>query len=820
MGAVRARAWSLLRRRVPATLALAALLGLAGAFSLAAFAGARRGERALPQFLAQQDPPHAAVFAFGGPGTDMAEAATALRELPYVVEASRLAPLLVAGPDVDGAGTPRRFVAALVVDRDSDALLGDPIVVDGRLPDESRPDEVAVDEEFVERTGVGLGGAYPLRTYRAERTGDTDPNAAPPDGPTTEVRVVGIVRYPEDLVPARLDQDNTAVDRANLYLTPAYWEEHGPDLATLFGVGVGVRLAGGDDLRRLRADVVRLLGDSSFVDEVDPEAGVAGIPLDGVRRAIDLESRALQGFAVLAAVAGLVLVGQALARDAMLEAADDPVLAAVGMTRGQRIAAAALRATVPAAVGAALAVLGAVALSPLTPIGVARRAELDRGVDVDGPVLLLGAAAIALAVCCWAAVTAWWVTVAAARAARLRPARASVLNRFLAGARLPVSARTGLTMALQRGRGGAAGLLRAAVVVTGVTVVAVTAAVVFVASLDRLDDRPEDYGVTWDVSVGEAGMPEQAAALEDRLAKNADVEAFAGITGEGLTVGDARVEVPALVLFEGTGAVGPRVAEGRAPRGPDEIAFGGQTMDELGLVVGDTVDVAVGESEAAPLRVTGEVLLNSAGLIDDLDNGEGALLPDPAQQRLVTPEDRALSFPAAYLVRLDPTADRAAELARFERNFPRTVVRPLTPSEVDNLTRVSGLPVVLAALVAVMGTGTIVHALVSSVRRRRRDLAMLGGLGFVRRQVSATLAWQATAFGVLALLVGIPLGVAVGRWSWRLTADALWVVSSPRVPVLTVALVAVATLAVVNAAALGALALARRTSLSAALTTE
>ncbi len=156
---------------MPATLVLVALIGLAGAVSLAALAGARRGERALPAFLDRQDPPHAAVFAFGEPGDDLAELAEALRDLPYVVEASRLAPLLVAGPDVDGTTTPRRFVASLVADRDAHSLLGDPIVVDGRLPDQTRPDEAAVDEEFVDRTGVGRGDTYALRTYGASARG-------------------------------------------------------------------------------------------------------------------------------------------------------------------------------------------------------------------------------------------------------------------------------------------------------------------------------------------------------------------------------------------------------------------------------------------------------------------------------------------------------------------------------------------------------------------------------------------------------------------------------------------------------------------------
>ncbi|MCI3949766.1 MAG: transporter permease, partial [Acidimicrobiales bacterium] len=444
----------------------------------------------------------------------------------------------------------------------------------------------------------------------------------------------------------------------------------------------------------------------------------------------------------------------------------------------------------------------------------ARRAELDRGVDVDGPVLALGAVAVVLHVCAWAAGAAWRATAAAARLGATA-ARPSASARLLARARLPVTGWTGLTLAAGRGRAGTAGLRRAAVVVAGITVVVVTAAVAFAASLDALGEEPEDYGVTWDVSVGEAGSPEQSGALEDGLRRDGDVAALTGITGEGLTVGEEG-EVGAMVLFGDE--VVPRVVAGRAPRGPDEIAFAGQTLEDLGVVVGDRVPVGIDGTRS--LVVTGEVVLNGAGLLDDLEDGEGALLPDPAQQLLVAPEDRELSFPSTYLVRLEPGADREAVVARLARENPRTVVGPVTPSQVDNIERVAGLPALLAALVAVLGTGTIVHATVTTVRRRRRDLAMLAGLGFLRRQVAATLAWQATAVAAVALLVGLPLGVAIGRWSWRLTADALWVVSTPEIPVPALVLVAVAAVVVVNAAALVAAALVRRGSLSAALRAE
>ncbi len=56
------------------------------------------------------------------------------------------------------------------------------------------------------------------------------------------------------------------------------------------------------------------------------------------------------------------------------------------------------------------------------------------------------------------------------------------------------------------------------------------------------------------------------------------------------------------------------------------------------------------------------------------------------------------------------------------------------------------------------------------MRRRRRDLAILKALGFVSRQVRATVAWQATAIAATGLVIGLPLGVAAGRWAWTLLA--------------------------------------------------
>src|SRR5206468_12690429 len=90
------------------------------------------------------------------------------------------------------------------------------------------------------------------------------------------------------------------------------------------------------------------------------------------RRATGLEALALLLFGILAALVAIAMVLQALARQAFLDAAEYPALGAMGMTRSQLVAVAAIRAAVIAVAGAALAVVLAILPSPRMPIGRAR----------------------------------------------------------------------------------------------------------------------------------------------------------------------------------------------------------------------------------------------------------------------------------------------------------------------------------------------------------------------------------------------------------------------------------------------------------------
>ena len=107
------------------------------------------------------------------------------------------------------------------------------------------------------------------------------------------------------------------------------------------------------------------------------------------------------------------------------------------------------------------------------------------------------------------------------------------------------------------------------------------------------------------------------------------------------------------------------------------------------------------------------------------------------------------------------------------------------PPEVRDLSGVSGLPLILAFVLMLLACGIIAHTLLTSVRRRRRDLAIVKTVGFVTSQVRATVAWQATALACVGLIVGVPLGLLAGRWAWLLFAGQEAIVPAPAISPLT-----------------------------------
>ena len=123
------------------------------------------------------------------------------------------------------------------------------------------------------------------------------------------------------------------------------------------------------------------------------------------------------------------------------------------------------------------------------------------------------------------------------------------------------------------------------------------------------------------------------------------------------------------------------------------------------------------------------------------------------------------------------------------------------PAEIVNYGALGTTPALLGAGLAGGAVIALGLTLIASVRRRRRDLALLKTLGFTHRQLAAAVAWQSTIAVAIGTVVGVPIGIVLGRWLWDLFAHQVHVVPASSVPTLSIALIAVGALVLANAVA-------------------
>ena len=136
--------------------------------------------------------------------------------------------------------------------------------------------------------------------------------------------------------------------------------------------------------------------------------------------------------------------------------------------------------------------------------------------------------------------------------------------------------------------------------------------------------------------------------------------------------------------------------------------------------------------------------------------------------------------PAAALRSLQRINDTMNKGAR--RRTAGGVVEVLRPAEIVNYRSMGTTPALLGATLAVGAVAALALTLIASVRRRRRELALLKTLGFTRRQLAAVVAWQSTIAVGIGVIIGVPLGIIIGRALWDLFARAIHAVPHPTVP--------------------------------------
>ncbi|HTT58726.1 MAG TPA: FtsX-like permease family protein, partial [Acidimicrobiales bacterium] len=124
------------------------------------------------------------------------------------------------------------------------------------------------------------------------------------------------------------------------------------------------------------------------------------------------------------------------------------------------------------------------------------------------------------------------------------------------------------------------------------------------------------------------------------------------------------------------------------------------------------------------------------------------------------------------------------------------------PGEIINYRSMGNTPLWLALAFAIGMTIAFGLTITSSVRLRRRDLALLKTLGFTRRQMRSSIAWQASAAVTAGVVVGIPLGILAGRELWTLFAKEIYAVPFAAIPILALVVLGVSALVLGNLVAL------------------
>jgi ABC-type antimicrobial peptide transport system permease subunit len=805
-----------LRTRWRAWVAVVFLVGVAGGVVLTTAAGARRTGSAYARFLRASRATDMLVSPdnTGFPGYyGTLERATGAQVTPVIgfgaasVQQPTLGLLVAASPDARWATAVER-----------------PKITAGRVFDPADGTEVVADLTAARMLHLHAGSRVRLAIATRE---EELPNLTRDAKITVTVVGIGVTR--DSVVTV-----NALASAPTLYAGPAFTRKFGENDYAFDGAYVGLRpgqskSAFTTTAQGLARRFPQTGGSVLVADETEQAAKV--------EHAIRPQAVALALFAALTALTALFAIGQLLARQVSLASTDNHVLRALGMSRRQLFTVALVEVGLAAIAGALIAMMVAVVASPLMPIGPARLAEPQPGIAADW--LVLGAGFVLIVALFVASAT--WPAWRAAQAATTRDRnvasarRPSRLTRWATTAGAPPATAIGVGYAVDPGRGRTAVPVRSAIAVTALAVTALAGALTFGANLSRLVHTPKLYGQSWDVTADAQFGSLPSARVVSLLRKEPGVTAWTFGVHDDVTI--AGQEVPTIGLTRAEGSLlAPTVLSGRVADSSHDIVLGTKTLEHAHRRVGQvvTVDFQVSccdpGAKAPPpanLRIVGRGVFPffGEGSFTPTGLGIGAQVSGP------TGIGSSASRPANFvLVDVAPGPDHDAEVTRLTRDLGRsplctadnqcTVSTTNRPTDVLNYSRVQSTPLALAAVLALLAIGVVANLLVSSIRRRRRDFAILKTLGFRRRQLSATVAWQATTLVGVALVIGLPIGTALGRWVWSTFARDLGVPADAHTPTAALLLAIPAALVIGNLIAAVPGALARRSPPAKALRTE
>ncbi|HLM97059.1 MAG TPA: FtsX-like permease family protein, partial [Acidimicrobiales bacterium] len=824
------------RHRWGGYLSLIILVALIGGLGLGSLAAARRTQSSFSMFLASTNPSDLNVSVYGGGGVngnnnpDYDPALTAaIARLPQVRHVA--VAIEVTGAPLTSDGSPRLGVtgeAFPVASINGLFFTQDRVAVtQGRMSDPARPDEIVMSPIVAKQLGFHVGQVIPYGFYSdaQQNLPGFGTNAVTP-AVRVNLKLVGLASLNSAIVEDDVDTLPTI-----LPLTPAFARGLLAHKGEQFtgALVFGIQTKGAATVPAVEREVAALIptGVISTDHVLAPVVAKADRSLKPI-------SIALGVFGVISLLAALLIAAQLIARRYRIDRGELQVLRALGASPSETMLDGLIGFEVSILIGSVLAAVIAVALSPLAPLGPVRPVDPSGGISFDWTVLGLGVVVLCVLLSAVAALLAY--STAPHRIAlrpRIRSTAGARVVAFTARAGLSAPGVVGVRMALEPGEGRSAVPVRSALLGSVLAVALVVTTLTFGNSLQMLVSRPALYGWNWTyilqpVGAGNGNVPQVTLSL---LKRDRYVAADSGASFNDVEI-DGQ-SVPFLVENVDA-AVAPPILSGHGVDAPRDVVLGAATMAMLHKHLGQYVTVTYGTAADAPvylpptrLRIVGTATFPAVGFAstvsDHTSMGTGVLFanqmfPKAFASAINSGPEPALDGPNLALVRIRPDAPPAAARASLQRiaaaadkvfataeggsGGNQLVVQGVQrPAEIVNYKTIGLTPTYLVSGLALGAIVALALTLLASVRQRRRDLALLKTVGFVRRQLAAAVAWQATVAALVGIVVGIPLGIVTGRWLWDLFARQIYAVPYPTFSVPSIALVALGTVFLANVVA-------------------
>jgi hypothetical protein len=704
-------------------------------------------------------------------------------------------------------------------------------VVAGRMADPKKSDEFVATAAAEKLLHWHVGQRIEMGFYVDNGNNSTSPQALKHPVEKFNEQLVGTVVFYDDVTQDEIDRYPTWLLFTPKLTVPLSKGDQYVDYAIKLRPGATIARVEHEFIKAVPANVTYTIHESS-IDESQ------------VNLSVRPEALAFGVFGALVLLSTLLVALQLIARQLRVSRNEQDVLRALGASRRTIVVDAVSGSLVACLVGTVLALVCAFLLSPLSPIGPVRPL-LGGKFHFNLQVLLPGAVVLLVAVI----IGAIALGIRSAPGRRSPEYRASSTGsplRATANLGLPVSAVAGLHFAFESGRGRRSAPVRSVLVGVALAVTLIGTTLTFSAGLATLVSHPKLFGWNWDYALTTTGGGVAPSSLT-ALSKSPYVEASSGVTFADVDINGQTV--PA-ILQNSNARVTPPILSGHEVRAKDQIVLGEATLAALHKHVGQSVTLSYGSKAQAPaylparqVTIVGAATLPAIGSAQELHTslGSGAIISAGVITKglqAVVLQNLVISDVDIVLVRIRPGVTRAQGLAAMHQaakagnrtyaSLPNglgegvstEVLSVQYPSEIINYRSIGDTPVLLAMGFAVGVSGAFAFTVVASVRRRRRDLALLKTLGFTRRQLSACIAWQSSVSVLTGLIIGIPLGIVCGRWLWLAFARQIDTVPFASVPTLSMFVLGVSAILLANVVAFIPRRVAARTAAAIALRAE